>query len=145
MPALARSLALGVLAALSLTAQAQAPLITLEVGGWKLEAEVAVSPQTRATGLMHRDTLPENQGMLFVNPRGHRPCMWMKETAIPLAVAFIDANGVILNMAEMQAHSLDLHCAEGESGYVLEMNADWFGKRGIGPGARLSGLNAIRR
>jgi uncharacterized membrane protein (UPF0127 family) len=139
---------LGLLAACSLHAGAPAqelPRAALEVGGWGLQAEIAISPQARATGLGGRTTLPENQGMLFVILGDAQPCMWMKDTPIPLAVAFVDPTGIILNIAEMQPNSLDLHCALGPSGYALEMNAGWFSQRGIGPGARLSGLDAVPR
>jgi hypothetical protein len=92
---------------------------------------------------MGRASLPADQGMLFVLQDEDRPCLWMKDTPLPLAAAFLDRRGVILDLVEMQPNSLDIHCASEAAGYALEMNAGWFGRRGIRPGDRLTGLDAL--
>lgn len=107
----------------------------------RVQAEVAASDSTRQRGLMFRKEMPEYAGMLFVYPVRTIHCMWMKNTEIPLAVAFIDEAGVILNIEEMQPHSTQSHCARKPASYSLEMNAGWFKRRGLVAGAKISGLN----
>ena len=122
--------------------QAQAPLpeMTFSISGHKLTAEVAANDPQRMTGLMHRRMLPENRGMLFVFTTTAHHAMWMENTYIPLSVAFIDADGVIVNIEDMKPLTRDAHAAKKPVKYALEMNAGWFAKRGIKPGAKLEGL-----
>jgi uncharacterized membrane protein (UPF0127 family) len=122
-------------------ARAEPPEIVLTVNGHKLTAEVAHTEATRAKGLMHRRMLPENRGMLFVFERLDRHAMWMMNTYVPLSVAFLDAHGVIINIADMAPHTTNAHGATRPAKFALEMNQGWFTKRGIGPGARLEGLD----
>ena len=105
-----------------------------------IHAEVAATDAQREQGLMHRKSLPENNGMLFVFDRPARSCMWMKNTLIPLSVAFIDYDGTIVNIEEMAPLTTDSHCSAGWIRYALEMNAGWFRKNGLKPGSRISGL-----
>lgn len=123
-----------------LQAQAAMPLVELNIGKHALTAEVAANDPDRMQGLMHRRMLPENRGMLFVFPNVAYHGMWMMNTYIPLSVAFIDDKGVIINIEDMQPHTRDSHSAKQPAKYALEMNLGWFRKRGIGPGARLEGL-----
>lgn len=122
-------------------AHAELPTITLTINGHKLTAEVAANDAHRTRGLMHRRMLPENRGMLFVFPESARHSMWMMNTYIPLSVAFLDSGGVIINIEDMQPHTRDAHGATRPAKYALEMNRGWFGKRGIGPGARVEGID----
>jgi hypothetical protein len=115
--------------------------IVLNLNGQAIQAETVATPETRARGLMFRPSLPENAGMLFVFPRAERQCMWMQDTLIPLSVAFLDAAGRILNVAEMAPGSRALHCSSAPSRYALEMNAGWFGRHGGQTGMPVSGLN----
>ena len=132
------------LAALALSASpalAQTnPVTELSAGMYRIQAEVVAEPQTRARGLMHRKTLQSNAGMLFIFDDHGTHCMWMKNTLIPLSVAFIDDRGTIVNIEDMEAHSLQSHCAARPVKYALEMNRGWFAARGIKPGARLGGV-----
>lgn len=112
----------------------------LKAGKQLIRAEVAATEAERGRGLMYRKSLPENSGMLFVYGAPVRTCMWMKNTAIPLSVAFIDRNGVILNIAEMEPFTTDSHCSAGWVYYALEMNAGWFARNGLEPGSRIDGL-----
>jgi uncharacterized membrane protein (UPF0127 family) len=123
------------------TARAELPEVVLTIRGHKLTAEVAHTEATRSKGLMHRRMLPENRGMLFVFERIDRHAMWMMNTYIPLSVAFLDAQGVVINIADMTPHTTNAHGAAQPAKFALEMNQGWFAKRGIGPGARLDGLD----
>jgi uncharacterized membrane protein (UPF0127 family) len=121
------------------------PLLTfpLEVRGHELRAELANTDETRRTGLMFRKSLAENGGMLFVYEVPGRHAMWMKNTLVPLSVAFIGRDGRIINIEDMEPLSEQAHASRGEAWYSLEVNRGWFAKRGIRPGDRLEGLKAI--
>lgn len=113
---------------------------TLKAGKHVIHAEVASTDAQREQGLMFRKKLPKNNGMLFVFDRPARSCMWMKNTPLPLSVAFIDENGTIINIEEMEPFTLDSHCSQGWIRYALEMNKNWFSDKGIKPGSKISGL-----
>jgi hypothetical protein len=123
------------------------PLLTfpLKIRGHEVRAELANTDETRRTGLMFRKSLAENGGMLFVYEAPGRHAMWMKNTLVPLSVAFIDRDGRIINIEDMQPLSEEAHASKGEAWYSLEMNRGWFAKRGIKPGDRVEGLKAIPR
>ena len=109
----------------------------------RIQAEVADNMGARATGLMHRESMARNSGMVFVFEENATHCMWMKNTLIPLSVAFIDESGAIVNIADMQPHSEQSHCASRPARYALEMNQGWFALRGIKPGIKLRGLEKL--
>lgn len=115
-------------------------VIPLSAGIQLIQAEVASSESQREKGLMFREQLGTNQGMVFVFDFLSRPCMWMKNTLLPLSVAFMDDGGRIINIEDMRAQTLDSHCAARAARYALEMNLGWFSKHGIGPGQKLGGL-----
>ncbi|HMW17132.1 MAG TPA: DUF192 domain-containing protein [Accumulibacter sp.] len=125
--------------------QAQMPQIELSVGLYRIEAEVALNDADRQLGLMHRRTMTQNHGMLFVYDQPARHCMWMRNTYLPLSVAFLDEQGRILNIEEMQPQSDDNHCAAKDARYALEMNRGWFAGKGIKPGTRIAGLDKLFR
>jgi uncharacterized membrane protein (UPF0127 family) len=118
----------------------QLPVVQLKAGMHLIRAEVAADFSTRGRGLMHRKSLAPNAGMLFIfdGPAVH--CMWMKNTYIALSVAFLDDKGEIINIADMQPHSEQSHCASRPALYALEMDRGWFAQRGIKAGARLGGI-----
>ena len=130
-------------ACLGTAALAQLPVTELAVGMHRVQAEVADSMGSRMTGLMHRKSMAQNAGMVFVFEENAPHCMWMKNTLIPLSVAFIDESGAIINVADMQPHSEQSHCAARPARYALEMNKGWFAQRGIKPGAKLRGLEKL--
>lgn len=137
----ARGFFLALLFALSTAAAcAELPQAVLAIGQHKLTAEVANTDATRTTGLMHRRMLPENRGMLFVFSDVAMHGMWMMNTHLPLSVAFLDTQGVIINIADMTPHTQDSHNTARPAKYALEMNQGWFKKRGIKPGDRVEGL-----
>ena len=114
--------------------------IKLKIGSHAVTAEVVAMPESRQKGLMFRDKLGKNDGMLFVFDQIGYHGMWMKNTLIPLSVAFIDETGRILNVAEMEPHSETTYSAAGPARYALEMNAGWFKARNIAPGSLVKGL-----
>lgn len=127
-------------ALMSAAARAGAETIELSAGIHRVQAEVASTSGSRAEGLMHRQSMPPNHGMLFVFPEPGRHCMWMRNTLIPLSAAFIDSGGVVINLAEMQPQTLTNHCSNGPAKFVLEMNGGWFKSRGIGAGMKIAGI-----
>jgi uncharacterized membrane protein (UPF0127 family) len=129
---------------LAAAAHAELPVVELTAGMHIIRAEVAADFGTRAQGLMFRKSLERNAGMLFIFDESAVHCMWMKNTYIPLSVAFIDADGAILNIADMQPQSERSHCAAKPARYALEMTRGWFAERGIKPGTKLRGLERLR-
>ena len=116
----------------------------LRAGMHLIRAEVAADFSTRARGLMHRKGLAPNSGMLFIFDGPSQQCMWMKNTYIPLSVAFLDEQGTIINIADMQPHSEQTHCSSRPALYALEMTRGWFAERNIKPGTKLAGLEKLR-
>ena len=126
-------------------AQTQLPIAELTAGFHRIEAEVASDQASQAKGLMHRRSMPANHGMLFVFSRTDRHCMWMRNTLLPLSVAFLDAQGKIINIEEMKPQTEDNHCAASPAPYTLEMNLGWFSDKGLKPGFQIGGIEKIRR
>jgi uncharacterized membrane protein (UPF0127 family) len=112
----------------------------LSVGAHQVIAEVAESEAQQRQGLMWRTSLAPNQGMLFKFPYVDKSCFWMKNTLLPLSVAFIGEQGQVLHLAEMQPKSEMLHCSPVPVKYGLEMNTGWFAKNGIKIGTQVQGL-----
>lgn len=140
---------IGALAALFVNAAAWAqgamPVMELTAGFHRIEAEVAATDRDRQVGLMNRREMPPQRGMLFVFDHENTHCMWMRNTYLPLSVAFIDARGVIINIADMKPQTEDNHCAKVPARYALEMNVGWFAQRGIKPGMKLGGIDKAPR
>ncbi len=109
--------------------------VDMTVGGVAITAEIADTPALRERGLMGRDSLPENHGMLFVYPDAQIRSFWMRNTPIALDIAFVDGNGSIINVATMKPNSDDSTLSVGPAMYALEMTAGWFEKNSIGSGA----------
>ncbi|TMG74998.1 MAG: DUF192 domain-containing protein [Betaproteobacteria bacterium] len=122
------------------TAFAQMPTVELSAGIHLIRAEVAYTFETRAQGLMFRKALGPNEGMFFVFPRAEIYCMWMKNTLIPLSVAFVDEKGKIVSISDMQPQTETSHCAAAPAKFALEMPAGWFAKKGIKSGTTIQGL-----
>ena len=122
----------------------QMPVAQLNAGMHLIRAEVAADYATRMTGLMHRASMPSNAGMLFIFDEATTHCMWMKNTLLPLSVAFIDERGTIVNVEDMEPQTEDSHCASRPARYALEMNRGWFAARGIKPGSRIGGIPGIK-
>ena len=114
--------------------------IQMKVGIYSIQAEVADSPDLREVGLMNRTSLPTNSGMLFIFEQKAGNCFWMKNTKLPLSIAFIADDGKIVNIEEMQADTTNTHCPKAPIRYALEMNKGWFSERVIVPGNTIQGL-----
>lgn len=123
-------------------ALAQLPTMELTAGIHLIRAEVASTFETRAQGLMFRKHLGPNEGMLFVFPQAEAHCMWMKNTLIPLSVAFVDDQGKIVSISEMRPQTETSHCAAAPAKFALEMSGGWFAAKGLKPGSTLLGLSS---
>lgn len=120
------------------------PSITLNAGMHLIQAEVAQTPEQRSIGLMFRSSMGTNEGMLFAFEEPGQQCFWMKNTLLPLSVAFVDDDGSVVNIENMKPQTLDSHCSKKPVRFVLEMNDGWFAKRGIKPGSKLGGKPFVR-
>lgn len=125
--------------------QSELPAVALNAGIYVIQAEVAATPQSRSIGLMLRKAMPAGAGMLFLFDGSATHCMWMKNTLLPLSVAFIDERGRIVNIADMQPLDETSHCASRPARFALEMNQGWFKKRGIAAGTVVQGLEQVYR
>ncbi|MDB5938061.1 MAG: hypothetical protein JWP77_425 [Polaromonas sp.] len=126
------------------SAAQQAPQLNLQrvklsAGMHVIDAQVALTPQERQTGLMLRKDMPQHEGMLFVFEQPSEQCFWMKNTLLPLTAAFVADDGTIVNTVDMQPETTDSHCSAKPVRFVLEMNKGWFAKKGIRQGSKLSG------
>lgn len=126
--------------ALPARAEAPLPVTHVKVAGHSLRVEVAATVETRMKGLMYREKLGRNDGMVFVFEDPGYHAMWMRNTLIPLSVAFVDGDGQILNIADMEPRSDDPHAAAGPARYAIETNKGWFAARRIKAGDRVTGL-----
>ena len=112
----------------------------LKVGTHALTVEVARSDPEREKGLMFRRSMGANDGMLFIFDEPAYHSMWMKNTLIPLSVAFVDREGVILNILDMEPQTLDTHMSAGPSIYAIETNKGWFARKKVKAGDKVTGL-----
>ena len=119
--------------------QMNLPRVKLSAGMHQIEAQVARTVDQRTIGLMHRKEMPQHEGMLFVFEQPSQQCFWMKNTLLPLSVAFLADDGTVINVDEMAPQTLESHCSHKPVRYVLEMNKGWFAKRGVKPGMKLAG------
>jgi uncharacterized membrane protein (UPF0127 family) len=127
-------------ACLPARAQAPLPVITVKVAGHDLRVEVVSTDEQMARGLMYRAKLGRNDGMLFAYADPGYHAMWMKNTLIALSVAFVDRDGRILNIEDMEPQTLDSHAAAGPAQYSIEANKGWFAERRIKAGDKVTGL-----
>ena len=115
--------------------------VELKVLNASLAAEVADTPQASENGLMFRDSLPEDRGMLFVFDHPRSASFWMRNTKIPLSIAYVDSTGKILEIESMKP--LDetvVPSVSDQVAYALEVNQGWFSRHGIAPGAKIDGI-----
>ncbi|MGZ5780565.1 MAG: DUF192 domain-containing protein, partial [Burkholderiaceae bacterium] len=116
------------------------PVMSLNSGIYVIKAEVAATNAQREQGLMFRQKMGQNEGMVFLFEAPASVCMWMKNTLIPLSVAFIDADGKIINIEDMAPQTTESHCAKKPAQYALEMNRGWFKQKNIKPDSIINGL-----
>lgn len=120
--------------------QPQLPMLELFAGMHRIEAEVAATPESRQTGMMLRTVMASQRGMLFVFPEAANQCMWMRNTLLPLSVAFLDQKGKIINVEDMHPRTENVHCSARPARYALEMNLGWFKSRGLSAGFAVAGI-----
>lgn len=120
-------------------AQTDLPRVALQASLHRIEAQVAQTPRQREIGLMYREKMPMNEGMLFVFEQPTVQCFWMRNTRIALTAAFVADDGTIVNLADMKPMSDDSHCSKKPVRYVLEMNQGWFAAKGMKAGSKLTG------
>ncbi len=113
--------------------------VQLSAGMHLIRAELARTPDQRSIGLMFRQTMAVNDGMLFAFEAPSQQCFWMKNTLLPLSIAFLADDGSIVNIEDMKPLALDSHCSAKPVRFVLEMNQGWFAKRGLKAGSKLQG------
>ena len=106
-------------------------LVPLRVGGIEIQVEIADDADERQRGLMYRESLEENQGMLFVYPEQRILGFWMRNTLIPLDIAYIDREGRIVDIQQMEPQTTETHDSAAPAMYALEMNQGWFEANGI--------------
>lgn len=138
-----QSLIVAVLLAIPAVAAAELPRAELTAGFHRVEAEVAATPADRAQGLMNRQSLAPNQGMIFVFPVSATHCFWMRNTLLPLSIAFLDEKGAIINIDEMAPQTENNHCPARPARFALEMNAGWFKAKGLKAGAVIGGIDRL--
>ncbi len=115
------------------------PVAQINAGVYLIRAEVAATPASRQKGLMFRERMGDNDGMLFVFEASAVQCFWMRNTKLPLTIAFVADDGSIVNLADMQPMTENSHCSARPVRFALEMNQGWFTKRGIKAGMKLGG------
>ena len=112
----------------------------LTAGIHVITAEVAATSQARTIGLMMRERLAPNHGMVFVFEDKSQHCFWMRNTLIPLSIAFVEDDGTIVSIADMAPKSEASTCPPRAVRYALEMEQGWFVKRGVAAGSKITGL-----
>lgn len=123
--------------------QERAPL-ALAVGGAEFRVELAVTPEQRRQGLMYRDRLGEREGMLFVFEEERMLSFWMRNTSLPLSIAFIDARGVIVHIADLVPWSERPVSSRVPARYALEVNRGAFERAGVAVGDAVALPAALR-
>lgn len=129
-----------ILALLLGCAGAKADTREIVVDGKAVTVEVADEPVERNLGLMYRDALPADRGMLFVYPDAKERSFWMKDTKVPLTIAYLDADGAIVHLADMRPLDTRSVPSVKPAMYALEMNQGWFGKNDVQVGDKVTGL-----
>jgi len=113
--------------------------IDLTAGMHVIKTELALTMAQQMTGMMWRTEMGINEGMLFVYDQPDKRCFWMRNTLVPLSIAFLADDGSIVNIADMKPKSEQSHCSAQPVRYALEMRQGWFDKRGLKPGFKLRG------
>ncbi len=121
------------------------PVVELKIKNHKLKVEVAATGETRTIGLMNRFSLAPDSGMLFVFPQSEPLGFWMRNTFIPLSIAYVDSRGVILNIADMKPKDESTHPSKGPAMFAIEMKQGWFKDKGIVAGDKVEGLDKAGR
>ena len=119
--------------------QPRLPTIDLQAGIHIIKTELAITPEQQQVGMMFRREMGTNDGMLFISEESGQRCFWMRNTLVPLTIAFLADDGTIVNLADMDAQSDRSHCSSKPVRFALEVNRGWFAKRGLKAGAKIKG------
>lgn len=120
------------------------PTTRLTAGMHIITAELATTDRSRTIGMMFREKTAPNHGMLFVFEYKAQQCFWMRNTPLPLSIAFIEDDGTILQITDMAPRNDSLHCSQRPVRFALEMEQGWFARKGLAVGAKLGGLPTSR-
>lgn len=121
------------------------PTTELVINGHRITAEVAATVASRSIGLMRRFSLRTDNGMLFVFDAPQPLAFWMKDTYIPLSIAFVGADGRIINIEDMAPQTETTHNSRGSALFALEMKKGWFAQHGITVGDHVGGVEKLPR
>ncbi|MEX0584171.1 MAG: DUF192 domain-containing protein [Natronospirillum sp.] len=113
------------------------PIQEFKLGEHTLTVEIVSTEAQRARGLMERESMAEYAGMLFVYPDHDHRCFWMQNTLIPLTLAFLSDDGLILQLVDMEPLSTQVHCSRAPVRYALELNQGWFDRNDVALGDQL--------
>jgi uncharacterized membrane protein (UPF0127 family) len=113
---------------------AEADVVTLKINGTPLQVELATTPADHSQGLMHRESLPENRGVLFCYGTDERLSFWMKNTSIPLSIAFISRDGTIKQISDLEPYDESPVSCSSRCRWALEVNRGWFHRNSINVG-----------
>jgi hypothetical protein len=114
------------------------PTLAVTLNGTPLVLEVAATPEARGCGLSRRDRLDPDHGMLFVSPQSGTLRFWMKDTTLPLSIAFIDESGLILDIQAMTPmQTRERYRSPPRTRFAIEVNQGWFERHGVAPGQRI--------
>jgi uncharacterized protein len=115
--------------------------VDLNLGGTTVKVEVADTPESLSNGLMYRNSLPAEQGMLFILGPAEQASFWMKNTKIPLSIGFIDGHSILKEEHDMQPFDeRTTRSATNDICYALEVNQGWFQRHHIDPGVKVTGI-----
>jgi uncharacterized membrane protein (UPF0127 family) len=119
-------------------AQPRLPTLKLWLGAQELTTEIAITRPQIETGMMFRTNITDQEGMIFVFGTPHRASFWMKNVPIPLSCAYVDPEGVILEIHDMQPHNTNpITAGSDRVQFVLETAQGWFGRHQVSTGALL--------
>ena len=122
---------------------AELPIAPIIVGNHQIEVEIAATAATRLRGLMFRESMPEDHGMLFLFPEEQVLRFWMKNTPLPLSIAYADAGGRIVRILDLEPHSEQLRSSGAPAKYALEMHQGWFARHGVFEGDTIARIPRI--
>jgi uncharacterized membrane protein (UPF0127 family) len=114
---------------------------TIKVGGYPITVEIATTPEHQETGLMRREHLDPDSGMLFCYDEPRELSFWMRDTHVPLSIAFIDDECKVSSIHDMEPYDETRTISTRPCRWALETNRGWFRERNIGIGSKISGLD----
>ncbi len=123
---------------------AELPIAPIIVGNHRIEVEIAANPKDRTRGLMYRESMPEDHGMLFLFPKEAMRAFWMKNTPLPLSIAYADAGGRIVRILDLEPHSEQPRSSGRPAKYALEMHRGWFARHGVFEGDSIARIPQVR-